>query len=103
MTIKIKPCPFCKTTPTGKKFMSTEHGPQLECEKCGAYGPPPLGTEKTYMGGEGEERRLQKVAIEKWNKRALIERIRELQEEKISILKRLKDIDMSLRLTTTRN
>lgn len=66
---KIAKCPFCGEVPSGKRFCSTEHGPMLECEGCGANGPPALGGE-TYVGTSEVERRLEKKAIHKWNWRA---------------------------------
>lgn len=67
MKVKIEPCPFCGALPSGKMFCSTNQGPALECDHCGCMGPGALDRE--FVGAN--EDKLNPLAIERWNKRAL--------------------------------
>lgn len=64
--LKIRPCPFCGKTPSGKVFCGTDRGPALECDDCSTMGPPAL--EKELIGPD--EKRHEKLAIDKWNRRS---------------------------------
>jgi hypothetical protein len=63
---KLLPCPFCGTVPTGRSIASTEHGPSIVCDGCGADGPPALG--KKEQDGWDEKPLIPK-AREAWNRR----------------------------------
>lgn len=65
--LKIKPCPFCGKHPGGKRFVSSDRGPMLECNGCGANGPPPLPDGESYTYSPANERRLEKAALRMWN------------------------------------
>lgn len=62
-----KPCPFCGKRPTGRRFCSSERGPMLQCQGCGANGPPPLPEGESYFYSLPTERKLQKASVRMWN------------------------------------
>lgn len=66
MKTKIRACPFCGKIPSGKRFCSTDHGPSLICDHCGADGPP--ACETFFVGAD--DRKFRPQAIQAWNKRA---------------------------------
>lgn len=63
------PCPFCGKTPSGTRFCSTPHGPALSCDYCRGEGPPALLDQEYVYGGRSADKRLNKIAIQKWNDR----------------------------------